>query len=198
MSLSPPGARCRGDTHGLGWRGDKGRAHPPRQCCPGELPGTHGCCTHRGGGGGAHWSSLETATGQGEGPTRHSSAAPSLPQPRPQGHWRGHRGTCIGDTGPQAGGTRWRCWVGDATGSLSSPTPRPCRSRLGWAKPLGVRAVPRRGHGDGVRERRRHLASAALETSGWGGRRGAELFMDMGHGTAGGRRLPRRLIPSKS
>lgn len=39
---------------------------------------------------------------------------------------------------------------------------------------------------------------AALETFGWEGRRGSELFVDTGHGTAGGRRLPGRSIPSKA
>lgn len=49
------------------------------------------------------------------------------------------------------------------------------------------------GRADGAWPRR-----AALETFGWEGRRGSELFVDTRHGTAGGRRLPGRSIPSKA
>lgn len=94
VSLSPPGAHC----------GGPGLSPSPNQRCPGELPSTHGCCTH--GSWGNHWSSPQTCHGDmGRVPQGVPHPHPASPGPGQQGHRRGHRGTCIGDTGPRAGGT---------------------------------------------------------------------------------------------
>lgn len=93
VSLSPPGARC-------GWI----RAEPtPKSAVP-RGAAKHPWVLHPWTLGGFIAAALKPAMGTGGGSHGVSPhPQPASPSPGQQGHGRGHRGTCIGDTGPRAG-----------------------------------------------------------------------------------------------
>lgn len=93
VSLSRPGAHC-------GWI----RAEPtPKPVVPWGAA-KHLWVLHPWKLGGFIVAALKPAMGMGRVPRGVPHPHPAFPSPGQQGHRRGHRGTCIGDTGPRAGG----------------------------------------------------------------------------------------------